>query len=265
VISDVDILSVYRSITEKRPIMNMSGKIAVVTGGSRGIGAAIARKLAAEGAIVAVVYNNKREAADAVVQSIREGGGSAAAFQADVSNETEVQAMMHDVAGKFKHIDMLVNSAGTFGGAPVGDISRQSFHDQFFTNTWSVIATTQAALPYFPSSGGAIVNVSSSLAVRPEAGTVVYSASKAAIDSLTLGCAIELGARGIRVNAVAPAITRTDMTADIPAAKLLEETRLTPLGRLAEPADIADVVAFLCSDGARWITGRTVLVDGGRI
>src|SRR5690606_17569990 len=100
---------------------------------------------------------------------------------------------------------------------------------------------------------------------RPEPQTVSYSASKAAVDSLTLGCAIELGARGIRVNAVAPAITRTDMTADIPAEQLREETRLTPLGRLAEPGDIADVVAFLCSDHARWITGRSLLVDGGRM
>jgi 3-oxoacyl-[acyl-carrier protein] reductase len=245
--------------------MNITGKVAVVTGGSRGIGAAVARKLAAEGASVAVIYNNKREAADAVVQSIREAGGTASAFQADVANEKAVQAMMRDVADKFERIDMLVNSAGIFADAPVGNINRQSFHDQFFTNAWSVVAATQAALPYFPSGGGAIVNVSSSLAVRPEPGTVIYSASKAAVDSLTLGCAIELGARRIRVNAVAPAITRTDMTADIPADHLREETRLTPLGRLAEPEDIADAVAFLCSDSAGWITGRTILVDGGRV
>jgi 3-oxoacyl-[acyl-carrier protein] reductase len=245
--------------------MNMSGKVAVVTGGSRGIGAAVARRLAAEGVRVAVVYNNKREAGDAVVHRIREAGGMAAAFQADVSNENSVQAMMHDVAGQFDHVDMLINSAGIFDDAPVGNIDRRSFHDQFYINAWSVLATTQAALPYIPPSGGAIVNVSSSLAVRPEPGTVVYSASKAAVDSLTLGCAIELGTRRIRVNAVAPAITRTDMTAGIPAGHLIEETRRTPLGRLAEPEDIADAVVFLCSDDARWITGRTILLDGGRM
>jgi 3-oxoacyl-[acyl-carrier protein] reductase len=245
--------------------MSMSGKVAVVTGGSRGIGAAIARKLAAAGANVAVVYNNNREAADAVVQGIRQAGGNAAPFQAEVANETAVKTMMRDVAGEFGRIDMLVNAAGIYRSAPIGEIDRQSFHDQFFVNTWSVIATTQTALPYFPPDGGAIVNVSSSLAVRPDPDTMVYSASKAAVDNLTLGCAIELGTRGIRVNAVAPAITRTDMTADIPAAHLQEETRLTPLGRLAEPDDIAGAVVFLLSDDARWITGRSILLDGGRM
>jgi 3-oxoacyl-[acyl-carrier protein] reductase len=108
------------------------------------------------------------------------------------------------------------------------------------------------------------VNVSSSLVARPQPGTVVYTASKAAVESLTLGFAVELGSRGIRVNAVAPAVTKTDMTAGLPANMLAEEKRLTPLGRLAEPEDVADVVAFLCSDAARWITGRSILVDGGR-
>lgn len=245
--------------------MNISGKIAVVTGGSRGIGAAIARRLAADGAKVTVVYNNRRDAADAVVEGIRKAGGSAVAFQAQVADETAVDAMMRQVAAEFGRVDILVNAAGIFEGGSVGDIDRRSFHDQFFTNSWSVIAATQAALPYFPSHGGAIVNVSSGLAVRPMAGAVVYSATKAAVDNITLGCAIELGSRRIRVNAVSPAVTRTDMTAGIPPDQLQEETRLTPLGRLAEPDDIADAVAFLCSEDARWITGRSILVDGGRM
>jgi 3-oxoacyl-[acyl-carrier protein] reductase len=246
-------------------MMGISGKIAVVTGGSRGIGAAIARRLAADGASVAVVYNNSREAADAVVQGIRRAGGSAAAFQAQAADEASVEAMMRQAVAEFGRIDLLVNAAGIFSGAPVGEIDRQSFHDQFAVNTWGIIAATQAALPYFPSNGGAIVNVSSSLGVRPLAGATVYSASKAAVDNLTLGCAMELGPRGIRVNAVAPAVTRTDMTAGLPEEMLQDERRQTPLGRLAEPEDIADAVAFLCSEDARWITGRSILVDGGRM
>lgn len=245
--------------------MKLSGKIAVVTGGSRGIGAAIARKLAAEGAQLALFHRSNGQAAQATVQAIQAAGGKAAAFQADVADEAAVQSAMREVVARFGRVDVLVNNAGIFEAEPVGKISRQSFQNQLFTNAWSVLASTQAALDHFPVSGGAIVNVSSSLAVRPEPQTVSYSASKAAVDSLTLGCAIELGARGIRVNAVAPAITRTDMTADIPVEQLKDETRLTPLGRLAEPEDIADVVAFLCSDDARWITGRSLLVDGGRM
>ena len=245
--------------------MGIKGKNAVVTGGSRGIGAAIARRLAADGARVAVIYNNRRDAAGAVVQAIRDAGGTAAMFQAHVGDEAAVDTAMRQAAAEFGGIDLLVNAAGIFGGGLLGEIDRQSFQDQFQTNTWGIIAATQAALSHFPSTGGAIVNVSSGLAVRPMAGAIVYSATKAAVDNITLGCAIELGARGIRVNAVSPAVTRTDMTAGLPADQLREETRLTPLGRLAEPDDIAGAVAFLCSDDARWITGRSILVDGGRM
>jgi len=245
--------------------MKLSGKVAVVTGGSRGIGAAIARRLAGEGAQVALFYRSNAEAAGATVRAIEAAGGQAAAFQADVADEAALRLAVREVVSRFGRVDALVNNAGIFEAEPVGEISRESFQRQFAVNAWSVLASTQAALDHFPAAGGAIVNLSSSLAVRPEPQTVSYSASKAAVDSLTLGCAIELGARGIRVNAVAPAITRTDMTADIPAEQLREEIRLTPLGRLAEPGDIADVVAFLCSDDARWITGRSLLVDGGRM
>jgi 3-oxoacyl-[acyl-carrier protein] reductase len=245
--------------------MSTAKKVAVVTGGSRGIGAAVVRKLASDGLEVAVVYHKQSAAADEVVHAVRKMGGKAAAFQADVADEAALQSMMRDVAREFGRIDVLVNAAGIFAGGVIGEIERKTFEEQFMTNTWGVIAATQAALPYLGQRGGAIVNVSSSLVVRPLAGTVIYSASKAAVDSLTLGAAIELGSRGIRVNAVAPALTRTDMTAGIPDEQRSEETRLTPLGRLAEPEDIADVVAFLCSEEARWVTGRTILADGGRM
>lgn len=156
-----------------------------------------------------------------------------------------------------------VVEAGGFAAAPVGNITRELFDQQFLVNTWSVVTTTQAVLPHFSPKGGSIVNVSSSLVHDPRGGTAVYSASKA--ETLTLGFAKELGERGIRVNAVAPAITRTDMTAGIPQAHLDHERSLTALGRLAEPDDIADVVSFLASKDSRWVTGRTLLTDGGRM
>lgn len=245
--------------------MNLKGKVAVVTGASRGIGAGIARRLANDGATVAIVYQSRRDAADTMVRDIRSRDGQAAAFQAEVSNEASVQAMINEVVAAFGKVDILINAAGIYAEVPVGQISRKMFEDQFFVNTWSVVVTTQAALPHFPSSGGAIVNVSTSLVELPGYGSAIYSASKAAVDTITRGFAMELGPRGIRINGVAPHITRTDMTADIPAEALEQEIALTPLGRLAEPEDIADAVAFLASDDARWITGRTILLDGGRM
>lgn len=245
--------------------MNLKGTVAVVTGASRGIGAAVARRLAKDGASVAIFYQTNSEAAESVAADIRSSGGRAAIFQADVADERSVRTAVEQVAGAFGKIGILAHIAGVFDGAPVGSITRELFDKQFLVNTWSVITTTQAVLPHFASNGGSIVNVSTSLVKDPGNGTAVYSASKAAVEVLTLGFAKELGARGIRVNAVAPAITRTDMTAGIPQSHLDEERSLTPLGRLAEPEDIADVVAFLASSDARWVTGRTLLTDGGRM
>lgn len=245
--------------------MKLAGKAALVTGGSRGIGAAIARRLAADGAAVGIVYHANGAAAERVVEDIRSRGGRAEIFRADVTDEQKLRGVLDDFAAKFGKIDILVNSAGIFDAAAVGQVSREMFTAQMFTNGWSVIAATQAALPHFPASGGYIVNVSTSLVHEPANGTAVYSASKAAVETLTRGFAMELGPRGIRVNAVAPAITRTDMTAGIPTEHLAHETGLTPLGRLAEPDDIASAVAFLASDDAKWITGRTILTDGGRM
>ncbi len=237
----------------------------MVTGGSRGIGAAVARRLAEDGAAVGLIYHSQREAAEAVATDVREHGGRAAVFQADVTDQRALQSAAQQIAGEFGRISILAHVAGVFGAAPVGSITRELFEQQFLVNTWSVVTTTQAVLPHFVPSGGSIVNVSTGLVHDPGGGTAVYAASKAALEVLTRGFARELGARGIRVNAVAPAITRTDMTADIPQLHLDHERALTPLGRLAEPDDIADVVAFLASNDARWVTGRTLLTDGGRM
>ena len=245
--------------------MKLAGQVAVVTGASRGIGAAVARRLAKDGAAVALIYQSQRAAAEAVATDIRKHGGRAAVFQADVTNERALQSMAQQAAAELGPISIVAHIAGVFGAAPVGSITRELFDQQFLVNTWSVVTATQAVLPHFSPNGGSIVNVSTSLVHDPGAGTAVYSASKSALEVLTLGFAKELGARGIRVNAVAPAITRTDMTADIPQTHLDDERSLTPLGRLAEPEDIADVVSFLASNDARWVTGRTLLTDGGRM
>ena len=254
-------MSQTRSNTPAR----LAGRNAIVTGGSRGIGAAVARRLAADGARVAVVYRSNRDEADAVVSAIRESGAEAIAVQADVADATSVNAMVSTVREAFGAIDIVINNAGILEGQPVGSIDAASFDAQFRTNALSVILVTQAVLPHVPARGGHIVNVSSSLVYRPRAGLSVYAASKAAVGALTHAFAIELGPRNITVNAVAPALTRTDMTAPIPDEVKARMRESTPLGRLGEPEDIADAIAFLASDEARWITGRTLMTDGGFI
>ncbi len=245
--------------------MKLQNKVALVTGGSRGIGAAIARRLAADGATVAVISRQTSAAADAVVTHIEQAGGRAAAFFADVSDDTDVSRVVGEVIERFGHVDVLVNNAGIADRKFLGELDRRHFDTQFGVNTWSVVAMTQAVLPYFPADGGNIVNVSSSLVQSPGPQLSVYTATKAAVEALTRAFAKELGPRQIRVNAVAPHITATDMTSSIPQERLAQETSLTPLGRLAQPEDVADAVAFLASSDARWITGRTLLTDGGRM
>ena len=243
--------------------MSAQRKVALVTGASRGIGAATARTLAARGAAVAVAYKENRDSAEKVVAAIRDGRGTAAAFQVAVEDSASVQRLIEDVVQAFGHIDILVNNAGVAGTRAFGEIDFSFFTQQFHSNVWGTIQVTQAAVPHFPESGGRIINLSSQRAFAPRDGTGVYAASKAAISTLTQALAIELGPKSITVNAVAPAVTHTDMTAKMPADKKAAFAALTPLKRLAEPQDIADVIAFLASDDARWITGRTILADGG--
>jgi 3-oxoacyl-[acyl-carrier protein] reductase len=241
--------------------MSLHGKIALITGASRGIGAAIARRLAADGATVAIHYRSGQAAAEALAQEI----GKAAAFQADITQPAEALRLAEAVAAQFGRIDILVNNAGIIEPGLFGAIDPASFERQFTINTLSVLLMMQAAVPHFPASGGRVVNISSSLAMAPLESTVVYSASKAAVNTLTQGFARELGKKRITVNAVAPGATETDMTADLDPAIKDRISSATPLGRWAKPEDIADTVAFLASDAARFITGRIITVDGGLI
>jgi len=240
----------------------LAGKVALVTGASGGIGSAIARALAAQGAAVAVHYRGGAEKAEALAREI---GGQAAAFGADFLLPAEATRLAAAVAGHFGRIDILVNSAGIIEPGVFGAIGAESFERQFAANVLSVLLMMQAAVPHFPAAGGRIINISSSLAMAPLESTVVYSASKAAVNTLTQGFARELGKRHITVNAIAPGATETEMTAGVPAEIKERIAGATPLGRWARPEDIADVAVFLASDAARFITGRIMVVDGGLI
>lgn len=243
--------------------MKQAGKVVIVTGGSRGIGAAIARKLAHEGAQVVIVFRSNQQQANHAVADIISRGGKAVAYAADVSQEQEVRQVLAEVAQHFGRIDILINNAGVFEGRSLSEVDADHITRVFDGNMGSMLLMTRHALPFFPEHGGRIVNLSSNLIYSPRIGTAIYSASKAAVSVLTHAYALELGPRGITVNAVAPAMTETDMTAATPLTRREAVANGTPLGRVAQPEDIADVVAFLASEDARWITGRTLLTDGG--
>jgi len=245
--------------------MSLKGRIAFVTGASSGIGRDIARKLAAAGATLAIGYRKGKDAATALVQEIEQAGGAAAAFGGDVGIPAEAAALANAVAAQYGRIDILVNNAGIIEPGLFGAIAPESFERQFTANALSVLLMMQACVPHFPATGGRIINISSSLGLKPLENTVVYSASKAAVNALTQGFAKELGKRQITVNAIAPGATATEMTAGIAPEIKARISDATPLGRWAEPEDIADAAVFLASDAARFITGQILVVDGGLI
>ncbi len=243
--------------------MSADQKIAIVTGGSRGIGAAVARRLASRGMAVSILYLSNAGKAEEIVADIRWAGGTADSIAADVSKPAEIRQAVENIVKRHGRIDVLVNAAGILEMQPLATIDDETIARSFDVNVKSVIHMIQACLPHFPASGGRIVNLSSNLIYQPRPGAGFYAATKAAVSVLTNAFAKELGPRGITVNAVAPSLTRTDMTAATPEARLQAVTAATPLGRIGEPEDIADVVSFLASDDSRWITGRTILTDGG--
>jgi 3-oxoacyl-[acyl-carrier protein] reductase len=248
--------------TLKTGTKRLQGKIAVVTGGSRGIGAAIALRLAEDGATVAISYNSNKTAADKVVAKIEELGSKAIAVKANASSKQDNQAFVNEIK-KLGKIDILVNNAAIFETGPIDAVDLDQYDRLFDTNVKGVVATTLAALPNF-NTGGRIINISSVAARATVPGFSLYSGTKGALEALTRVWAQELGKRGITVNAIAPGVTVTEMMEngldkDTQAAMVAK----TPLGRLGQPEDIADAVAFLASDDGRWITGKTIDVDGG--
>ena len=244
----------------------LANKIAVVTGASKGIGAAIARQLAAEGATVVVNYATSRAGADRVVADITEAGGRAVAIGANIGVEAEVQALFRAVKEQYGRIDVLVNNAGIYSFAPLGEITPASFRSIFDTNVLGTLLASREATALMPSTGGAIVNIGSVASNLAPPAAAVYAGSKGAIDVITKSLAKELGPRGIRVNAVSPGLTLTEGVRSAGIADSDFERQMvaiTPLGRAAQPIDIALPAVFLASDDARFITGETLYVGGG--
>ncbi len=244
----------------------LTGKVAVVTGASKGIGAAIAQELAAEGAAVVVNYASARQDADRVVAAITNTGGRAIAVQANVSKKPEIQRLFAEAQKAFGRLDILVNNAGIYEMAPLESVTEEHFHKHFDLNVLGLLLTSQEALKYFGPEGGSIVNTSSIVSTWGIPGGSVYSATKAAVDAVTRSLAKELGARKIRVNSVNPGMVETEGTqsAGITDSDFRRQTEATtPLGRIGQPRDIAPAVAFLASPDAAWITGETLYITGG--
>jgi 3-oxoacyl-[acyl-carrier protein] reductase len=244
----------------------LKGKVAVVTGASKGIGAAIAKQLAADGARVVVNYATSRQGADKVVSEIKGSGGEAIAVGGSVAKEKDIDQLFAETTKAFGKVDILVNNAGIYSFAPLEQITAEDYKRQYDTNVLGLLLTTKAALPYFPPEGGSVVNISSVVSTLAPADASIYSSTKGAVDTITKSLAKELGPRKIRVNAINPGLVITEGTQSAGlAASDFEKQAVanTPLGRAGRPEDIAPPVAFLASDDARWITGETIFVSGG--
>ena len=242
----------------------LTGKVAVVTGASKGIGASIAEHLGAEGASVVVNYASSKTGADKVVGNITSKGGKAIAVQADVSKHEDVKRLFAETKNAYGKVDVLVNNAGIYDFAPVEEITPEHFHKQFDLNVLGVLLATQEAVKLMNGEGGSILNISSLVAHAAFPGTSVYSATKAALDSISRVHAVELGPRKIRVNSINPGLVETEGTAGFMGSDFEKNAVAgTPLGRIGQPEDIARVAAFYASDDAGWITGQTIDVTGG--
>ena len=253
--------------SNERTIMNkLANKIAVVTGASKGIGAAIARQFAAEGATVVVNYASSREGADKVVADILAAGGKAVAIGANIAVESDVRQLFQAVQELYGRVDLLVNNAGIYHFEPLGEITPEGFRSLFDTNVLGTLLASREAVALMPSTGGAIVNIGSVVSTMAPPAAAVYASSKGAIDTITKSLAKELGPRGIRVNAIAPGLTLTEgvHTAGIANSDFERQMiSITPLGRAGQPIDIALPAVFLASDDARFVTGETLHVGGG--
>jgi 3-oxoacyl-[acyl-carrier protein] reductase len=245
----------------------LENKVAVVTGASKGIGASVAKHFAAEGAKVVVNYSSSKEGADNIVKQITDNGGIAIAVQADVSKEADVTRLFEETKKAFGTLDILVNNAVYQGYAPIEQVLVETFHQTFNVNVLGAILTIQQALKMFGDKGGNIINISSGASKMPLPAASLYSASKAALDAITISLSKELGAKNIRINSILPGATETEgaTIAGVTAGSEYEKMFVanTPLGRRGQPDDIAKAVVFLASDDAAWITGEQISVSGG--
>jgi 3-oxoacyl-[acyl-carrier protein] reductase len=244
----------------------LSGKVALVTGASKGIGASIARHLAAEGAAVVVNYATSKEGADRVVAAITGSGGKAVAVQADMAKEPEIRHLFAETKKTFGRLDILVNNAGIYEFLPIEEVTEAHFHKHYNLNVLGLLLASREAAKHFGPEGGSIVNISSIASTFTAPNSSVYSGTKAAVDAVTKVLAKELGPRNIRVNAINPGMVETEgfhaggmPESDFPRQLLAR----TPLGRMGQPDDVAPAAVFLASPDAAWITGETLAVGGG--
>lgn len=243
----------------------LSGKVAIVTGASKGIGAGIAKALAAEGAAVIVNYASSKAGADAVVSAIAGTGGKAVAVHGDVSRKDEAQGLVAAAISEFGRLDILVNNSGVYEFGTIEEITEEHFHRQFNVNVLGTLLTTQAAVAHL-GAGGSIINISSVVSRITPPNSSVYTGTKGAIDAITGSLARELGPRQIRVNAINPGLVETEgtQTAHVVGSEMEQAiVAQTPLGRTGQVRDIAPLAVFLASDDAGWLTGETLIASGG--
>ena len=244
----------------------LTGKVAVVTGASKGIGAGIAKALAAEGAAVVVNFASSKEGACRVVEEIIEQGGRAFAVQGDVANAADVKKLFEETKKAFGALDVLVNNAGVFQFFPLEAVTEDEFHRQFNTNVLGPILTTKEALDYFGPEGGSVINIGSVASTAAPPQSVVYSATKGALDTVTRALAKELAGRKIRVNSINPGGVVTEGAVSLGIIGGDFERQMvsqTPLGRMGQPEDIAQIAVFLASPASGWLTGDLITASGG--
>ena len=244
----------------------LTGKVAVVTGASKGIGASIAEHFAHAGASVVVNYASSKSGADAVVKRITAKGGKAIAVQGDVSKPADIERLFAETKKAYGKLDVLVNNAGVYDFQPLESVTAEHFHKQFDLNVLGLLLTTQAAVKLIGPEGGSVINISSLVGPMPLPSASVYSATKASVDAITVSLAGELGSKKIRVNSLNPGLIETEGTQTAGFAqgdfgKHVAST--TPLGRIGQPEDIAKAAVFLASDDAGWVTGQTLIAAGG--
>jgi 3-oxoacyl-[acyl-carrier protein] reductase len=244
----------------------LANKVAVITGASKGIGAGIAKDLAAEGASVVVNYASAKEGAEKVVAEIINNGGRAIAVQGNVSNSGDVDRLFAEAKKAFGGVDILVNNAGVYKFSAIEEVTEEEFHRQFNTNVLGLLLATKGAVKNFGENGGSIINIGSVVSSIAPPGSSIYTATKGAVDSITHVLSKELGSRNIRVNSINPGMVETEgtHTAGIIGSDFQKETeKNAPLGRIGQPGDIAPLAVFLASDDSRWLTGETLLAGGG--
>jgi 3-oxoacyl-[acyl-carrier protein] reductase len=261
-------LSNYSEVIEieVKKMGKLTGKVAVVTGASKGIGAGIAKELAAQGASVVVNYASSKDGADKVVAEITKAGGKAVAIGGSVAKSAEIDKLFGETKKTYGRLDILVNNAGTYAFAPLEDITEEAIDGMFNVNVKGLLLTTKAAVALFPAEGGSIINIGSVVSENAAPSSAVYTGTKGAVDAITRVLAKELGPKKIRVNAVnpGPIVTEGFKSSGVEGSDFEKQMLLaTPLGRIGQPEDVATVVAFVASDDARWVTGSLLQVAGG--